>query len=518
MSILNYIPGGFTPRPVQKKVLLEVENNWKEYDTLVIDAPVASGKSLIAVTIANWRNSMDNTAAILTPQALLQDQYQETYPNIPSLKGKHKYLCSECKKNGYKSCGEFNDISDMYWDTCEYPKAVNTAKIADQLILNFHSHLFSGMTHKTYKDTLIIDEAHNLIPMLSDVYTLHIWLHKEPSMKSTATKDDIVCWLDEKIIELTGVIGKYRSILKEQGKLTQASRKKLLDATRLTKRYKMIQDGLVVREELFHISERELVYGHGRKKHKCIEIQPTSLKTVPHAMWPKSSTKKLVLMSATIYEDDIRKLGLHRVKYITCDSPIPSESRPIYVDPVGPMTFKEKDNTIPIMCKRIEEIANHHDGKGLVHITYGLARDLKKYLKGGRYLWHDNNNKEEVYDKFLNAKEPYILMACGMSEGIDLAGEEFSWQVIAKTIFPSLADPIQKHFIHKDPIVYTLSTVRTTVQQVGRICRTPTDQGATYILDSSFAAFYRRGTKVQGKYTPNYKLFPAYFMEAMKWK
>jgi hypothetical protein len=58
-----------------------------------------------------------------------------------------------------------------------------------------------------------------------------------------------------------------------------------------------------------------------------------------------------------------------------------------------------------------------------------------------------------------------------------------------------------------------METARTTVQQAGRICRTPTDYGITYILDASFASFYRRATDRK----PNYELFPDYFVDAMIW-
>jgi Rad3-related DNA helicase len=503
-------------------VLLEVEQNWQEYDVLCIDAPVASGKSLISIIIADWQNAHKNSAAILTPKAMLQDQYQRDFPSILSLKGKHKYLCEKCEKNGYKSCGEFHDVSDFYWDTCPYPKLVSEAMDADQVILNFHSHLFNGMSRDMYKDTLIIDEAHNLVPMLSDIYKLTIWEHKEPESANLHTKDDIILWLSDKIEELDKEVKRLRAIYgRDKKKMGKTVRKKVMDSVRSLLRYKMIKEGLSAPQELFSIARKEAVYGRSRKRQTCLEVQPISLKTVPHQMWPDQEVKKLVLLSATMYDKDIDRLGLarKRVKYIKCESPIGADNRPIVIAPVASMSYNELKTSVPVVSNNIQRVADHHSGKGIVHITYGLVYHFKKYLKGDRYIWHTEETREEAYKEFIASKGNKILMACGMSEGIDLAGSEFEWQVIAKAIFPSLSDHLQRHFLERDPLVYTLETVRTTVQQTGRICRTPTDYGITYILDKSFASFYRRSTMLpDGKRIRNFELFPEYFREAMKWE
>jgi Rad3-related DNA helicase len=73
-----------------------------------------------------------------------------------------------------------------------------------------------------------------------------------------------------------------------------------------------------------------------------------------------------------------------------------------------------------------------------------------------------------------------------------------------------LADPLNKYFSQEDPEVYNAEVIRGVVQQSGRICRTPTDIGTTYILDASFQSLYWRCRKSG--------LFPDYFLEALEWK
>lgn len=517
MSILDFIPPGYILRPAQIYALLEIEKNWYEYDVFILDAPVATGKSLIAKVIGAWARAIGLTSAILTPRALLQDQYQRDFPELPSLKGKGRY---SCKEKGVKTCADFHEMADFHCNGCKYVEERDIAFNADQVILNYHSHLFQGITNdEGYKDLLIIDEAHRLIPMLSEEYTLQIWKHKEDYGDFGHTKDDIIAWLNKQIQVLAIKLQELKQRKQEGIEFTAHERKKNKKLGTTLRKYKMIKDGLSKYNESFHISLRSLPYGRKRELHECIEVRPISLHSVPHKMWPDAHVKKLVLMSATIYPKDIERLGItrKRVKYITCESPIPVDNRPIYIEQVGSMAYADIKETTPKICARITELAEQYQGKGVVHLTYGLVKEFKKHLKGTRYLWHTSDTSEAVYNQFLKSKDNVILMACGMSEGIDLKGEEFKWQVIAKTGFPSLGDPLYQHFIKESPLIYTLEAVRTTVQQVGRICRTPSDYGDTYILDSAFAKFYKRSTFEKGERIRNFDLFPQYFKEAMVW-
>jgi Rad3-related DNA helicase len=172
------------------------------------------------------------------------------------------------------------------------------------------------------------------------------------------------------------------------------------------------------------------------------------------------------------------------------------------------MSFKDLATSVPKLCLEIEALAAQHQEKGLVHLTYGLVPAFKKYLTDPRFIWHTQANKLDVYEKFRKSEGNEILMACGLAEGIDLVGEEYKWQVIAKIMFPSLQDSLVVRMKEAEPRWYAWQTIKSVVQQSGRICRTPTDYGITYILDSNFTFLYQRETS----------LFPKYFREAVRWK
>jgi len=86
-----------------------------------------------------------------------------------------------------------------------------------------------------------------------------------------------------------------------------------------------------------------------------------------------------------------------------------------------------------------------------------------------------------------------ILVASGMYEGIDLVGDLGRFQIIAKIPWASLGNPAMKHLSVLDPDYYLWDCMKTTIQACGRICRTPEDFGASYILDSSFRRLIRQG-------------------------
>jgi Rad3-related DNA helicase len=514
-NIFHYVPKGVRLRPAQRQILREVEASWEEYDVIAIDGPPATGKSLIAMVVSRWQNAQGNTSAILTPRTNLQDQYQRDHPDTPALKGRRRY---SCRSRHYDSCADYHDVTERHCKNCPYTSAVKAANTADNVILNFHSHLFGGIARDAYKDVLIIDEAHNLVSMLADTYSLTLWKHKDAYPDTMHTQDDVLIWLEGEMARIEPQIEALAPSTDTGRRLPKHEKQLLLKLNRKLKKYRRLFDGIRANKERFHV-ELTQQYFNGKRR-PCAIITPLYLDSVPHGMWPDGEVKKIVMMSATLYDKDLERLGIlrKRVKRIDCGSAIPAAQRPFVVDPVGEMSYKMQAMTFGPMAKRIQQLAEASEGKGIVHLTYSLSKVFKKLLPGDRYLWHDEENKDEVFRQFLDSKDK-VLMACGMSEGIDLAGNDYTWQAIAKTIFPSLGSGVNKHWVREDPEVYVLETVRTIVQQTGRICRSPRDFGKTIMLDKTFVNFYRRSTKLpDGRTLAHWKLFPEYFRDAMEWR
>jgi Rad3-related DNA helicase len=227
----------------------------------------------------------------------------------------------------------------------------------------------------------------------------------------------------------------------------------------------------------------------------CIELQPVDISKAPPLFWPRE-VSKIVLLSATIGPKDIEALGLNRkrVLYIDCESPIPAERRPIQLLDVVSVSRGNMTEAAALLATEIEAIANHHHReKGVIHATYQMSNLLSKHLTGDRYMFHDRDNKKKQYEAF-RAADPTdgaILIACGMYEGVDLPEDLGRWQVISKIPWMSLGNPAIRHLAELDPEWYNWETIKTLVQACGRICRTPTDYGITYVLDTSVQRIFR---------------------------
>jgi Rad3-related DNA helicase len=349
------------------------------------------------------------------------------------------------------------------------------------------------MAHKLYRDVLVVDEAHNLIPTIRDRLAVHIWQHDYRYPSNMHTPEEMRKWLGG------------------------------LHPTKL--KHKKIQ---VLREAVqyqvpTHIARRTTAPFNGKgtrrgfpEERDCIELLPVDISEAPPMMWPRE-VKKIVLMSATIGEKDIEALGLmgkggpqgrRRVLYIKCKSPISPEHRPIVpLDVVNVNHHSMETGAVEQLANEINQIAAFHPNeKGVVHATYELARRLRS--EGNpRYMFHDKLSKKSVFDAFCSspASAGAILVASGMYEGIDLAEDLGRFQIVAKIPWPSLGDPAIKHLSALDPEWYLWETLKTTIQACGRICRTPEDYGATYILDSSFRRLYRQGIQ----------MLPQWFVEAI---
>lgn len=78
-----------TSRPIQSNILKEIEEAYKSFDFIMVEAPTGTGKSALAATTARWLGE----GYINTSSLLLQDQYLRDFPFIKSIKGKSNFEC-----------------------------------------------------------------------------------------------------------------------------------------------------------------------------------------------------------------------------------------------------------------------------------------------------------------------------------------------------------------------------------------------------------------------------------------
>ncbi len=491
MTILDYFPRKLTPRTVQEHALKELEKLWDSANIFVINLPVASGKSAIAMTIAHWQKK----CSIITPSKLLVNQYKDEYNYVHVLRAKSDYYCStfSCPVSKRPKSKEFGATckKTLGCDGCQsYLKDLRKAHVMPYLLSNYHIYL----AHRLYRDTLVVDEAHNMIGLLKSMAAKRFWQfqHKFPS--SLKTREDIKQWVNSL------PDSKFNYHYKQSGERSWVKQEHLE----------------FLRNEINSYRPRYLITvgeeNYKGEKQQCIIMTPLDISDAPPIMWP-SQVKKIIFLSATISRKDIEQLGLagKKVQYIQADSPIQVERRPVVIATnAQSMSWKLQDQNLSSLCKYIEEAAYHNEAKGLIHATYGLAKKMRKFNWSprvkDRLIFHDKDDKTLKYNEFRDSQNAKILVASGMYEGIDLPYDAGRWQVLAKVPWPSLADPAIKFLCREDDEWYSWEAIKTVLQACGRICRTPEDHGVTYIFDSTFKRLYNE----------NLELFPKWFQNSVK--
>lgn len=352
-------------------------------------------------------------------------------------------------------------------------------------IYNYHIYL----AHQIVRDTLVIDESHNLIPTIRDRMGLTIWEHDYKFPRNMHTNAQIAAWIST----LSPNKQNHRKI-------------------------RLLKEAVTFRVPQYIVQRTTAEFNgkgtiRGRPEDRdCLRLLPVDISNAPPMFWPPEVTRK-VFLSATIGRKDIESLGLRgRTLYIDCKSPIPAENRPIHLHDIVSVNH---GNILEAASKLAEYITNvvdyHTEEKGIVHATYQMSTLLQKSLTGGRIMFHTRENKREVYQAFRDSdpKEGRVLVACGMYEGIDLPEDLGRFQIISKIPWISLANPAIRHLAELDPEWYTWEVLKVFIQACGRICRTPEDHGITYVPDSSVHRLLQDGFK--------YGLVPDWFNEAIEY-
>jgi Rad3-related DNA helicase len=501
----KYAPPGFTLRSYQVEALNKIKDVWNTTDLIALDAPVGSGKSVLAMTIANWQNSLGKTVAVTTPMVQLQDQYLRDWPNLPTLKGMSHYHCDTMGM----SCADVDEMLESKCDGCKYTACKKSVLTSDKALFNVHSYIFlynSKRNKEKPKDVLIIDEAHTTFDILAEQFEIVLWKKQDKYPDGMDTVGHIYDFLLEK----------SKVMERERDCLARGTKDDKKEADKLTKKidkYQRVMSGIQKSPANFFLQQTEMDYRG--KQEKAIRVRLLNLRGMPEILWKPN--QKIILMTGTIHPKDIDMLGLknRRVSMVAVKNPIHASRMPIVITKGLNMGSKYQEGNLPGMAALIKDLKSSNKGKGVVHMTYNMSNKLATLLTGPGYLYHTPETKEAVLASFIESKEDVVLIACGMTTGLDLAGPDYTWQAIAKVPYPSLGDPLVAKWLKDDPEWFTWLAIRQVLQATGRICRGPTDYGITFILDNTVGTL---DGKRMGLFSRGSRMVPKYFKEAVRYE
>ncbi len=254
------------------------------------------------------------------------------------------------------------------------------------------------------------------------------------------------------------------------------------------------------RQELLD-PEAYWVLGCDRVDHK-VRLEPVTARLfLRKNVWPMSKCR--ILSSATFVDVDhyLRDVGLPTTNTLHLKPPstFPANTGPIYLLPHGvELTKKLLPVNLPLAVDLVRQIVGMRSGtRGIIH-PHGYkpyVDRIRSDVPDPRLVFHTPETRSEVLANWLTDDSPNsVLVGLAMTEGLDLKDDLARWQVILKCPFPNLGDRRVKARIYKlrdGQRWMDIQVMRTMLQAFGRVVRSATDFGETFVVDARATEFLR---------------------------
>ena len=517
-----------TPRTQQTKAINSILAAFKSGKRFfALEAGTGIGKSAIAATVAqvisenNLDEGFEPGAIFVTTQKLLQTQYENDFSSMgmKSIKSATNYKCKYKKHN---TCADsqselrMEEKGTKFWNVCNYNCCYRNAKQefldSKMSVTNFPYLLTESNFNGKIKprQLLIIDEAHNAETELSKFIEISVsekFAKKvlKLSMPMITTQHQAYSWIKDVYgPKLSSHMQHVKSTLKKYDKL----QKKLDQFVSLSRQLHMIEGHHQRLEHFLEVFAKENwvfeLLKSDIKGQRKVSFKPIDVSQFAEQYLFRLGCR-VIFMSATLIDSQkyFELMGINKdnTASLVLSSPFPPKNRPILFAPVGKMSAKEIDKSLPNIAEAVRKIlAQHKNEKGIIHThSYKIANYLKQKIKSRRLLFPNAENRDEILKKHLSSNKPTVIVSPSMTEGIDLEGDASRFQVICKVPYPYLGDKLVKKRMHKWKWWYPFQTTKTIIQSIGRSIRSSKDTAVTYILDSDWERFYDRNNRLFSK-------------------
>ena len=527
MSLKNDL-SKYKPRKEQKDALDFIDSEYQKNKLtkfFLLNLPVGSGKSHLALMIADWyRKNVTKMSRvdIITNSKILQDQYADTYESIADLKGKDNYEC-ESYSCSCAQGGEFNRLNKTSCESCPYSFARENYISGGISLTNFYLYILYAIYNPKLMENrgarvLIVDEAHDFDDVMSDFISIKITdnvvkkfkfsneydiLKKLKSVNSISDYVEFLKFLNGEIITTTedmerGMSSVPRNIKSDKRDLkiskvlkTKNTDVKVMNLVTDLKQYQLKID--VFLKEYKDNPNNWVLESSWNEKMRSKELSLEPIWAYDYLdKYIFSNYDMVFLMSGTILDKNLfcqlNGLDVTKASYYSIASPFPLKNRPIYYMPVGKMSFKSKEDTFKRYVPYIQKLLDKYKKKkGIIHTnSFELAKWIEDSIKDPRLVFHDSSNKDEVLRMHMESEEPTVIVSPSMDTGVSFDNDSARFQIIAKVPYPSLASQKNKMRQMNNPDWYSWKTVSGLIQMTGRPVRSDKDYADTIIIDGGF--------------------------------
>ncbi len=553
------------PRPFQLEAVDEVLNQFKAGNNVLFEAGTGFGKSPLEIGVV----SAFESAYLLIGRNDLVDQWERDFSQFQKIgfyKSRARFDCTEIQGDrGPLNCSQASipcgkKRKDKANTCAACPYAVNRewalSKPYTVMTLSLGMTIFKHMNMHpgvTKRDVMVIDECSELESEIMrffefQVSTKTLFKAIQASIRMdqffVASDDFYTRWPN---IEPQTPFGQAINLMRPQSTVASCFRwaievsgmakqrmgwlgigKKNEDAEKIQEHCEQVMR--MCKQVVEAISDGvpyfgEMVSDEGDGTYR-VKVSPLEARGMLRRLLAPYA-KHLLFVSATTGSADMftRTHSLLKetpIIKVSAPSGFPMANRMVYSLGAGNMSNKTIVNDSPAVMRMLVDLAtqrqadnpkfDHLNQKGIIHTYNNKITDMVLEAFRSAGLGHrviplkgSGKMREQAMEIFTKANQPLILVSPSAMLGLSLNDDLARWQAIVKVPYAFLGDQSIIHRKDTIPGWYEWQTAKDLIQTFGRIVRSDTDWGSTYILDDAFTGFYSR----------NRDLFPPFIREAI---
>jgi Rad3-related DNA helicase len=500
VNLLSYFPEKEIGGPARSQQTEGLEFTQGAFDAginiVVVEAPVGSGKSAMGMAISRALGG----GIVACPTVALQNQYLKDFKNTAPLIGRSRFPCLKKDPKAKDSIPailegkipvrphlDFSCASAPCLNKprrkqqrikaeceadggCPHQHSLDVAQDSETIISNLHSLMYSvSLSDRISKRrVLVIDECHDLQAFMRDFLKVKFKVRRKVLSSEISNLKTVDQWFE------------WLRLPEQLALLTSED----------------MRDSYLERlERLSRIGDAVFQTWDDEKDGTLwIELTPIHVGAACRTML-FSLAEKVVLMSGTIYSKEmfLRPLGIDpdKAAFTRISSDFPVANRPIVLPRRKTLDLSHKNWTQNFgqAVSDIKHLMSHHSTqKGLIHTSsYRMSREICEALDDPRIMTHESENFNTQLEEFYASDEPRIFVSPVISQGVDFKDDLARWQILIRPRYATISDPYVKHLLDAGgwPTYFYMTAV-VFGQETGRIVRSNTDSGVTYLLSSTF--------------------------------
>ena len=495
--------------------------NWmaenKDKPFLILESPVGSGKSNIGLTYGAYTGG---TSFVLTPQRILQEQYEQSFEEYPSIDlssfyGRSNYPCRSKNTN----CAVGTLLKKRCQD-CPYEGAKASAISSTNTVMNYALGLGLWRYTKTFNNEdgspiprrlMILDEAHTLEDHLVNFDALQITKQRcekyKVPFKPQTTVEGALAYMEDVYIP------KMRDVIAQLDMDLDDTRDKL-PSDLLPNELKALAEFQALEDHIFEhcqpfnqddIDQIETDYVLVNSDRQFEFKRITGAYTFNNLVKPMAD--QFLFMSSTILDHKgfCKDLGIDSADaaFLSLQSEFDVDNRPIYYMPQTKMNYKwnqpENAEGRDAIISSIEKLCNDiHEGEsGIIHTAnFKVAEYIVEHIDIDQQIYHHNpdsgDDRNSIIKAFMSSPKPGVLVSPSCTEGLDLKDDLGRFAIFAKVPYGFLGDQWIKRRMELSNQWYQRRALIDMIQGGGRVVRGSDDSGVVYILDETFSRLHQQ--------------------------